>query len=148
MLLCVIGKIVLDDDEGSALITRTGGQVTQGTEQVSVLPGGCPLGTHVAHQISTFGANLFADGILECFARQVGKVVVGQELQFQFVGFPGETGRVGGGDHGVRQFPDAAHRVLEGAVAIDHGFHMQTPFFFDAGLDAVHDGLAVSGEEF
>ena len=84
---------------------------------------------------------------MEGLPGQVGKVVVGQELQLQLIGLARQAGGIGGGDHRVGQLPDAAHRVFEGPVAVDHHLHVQPPLLCDPGLDAVHHWLAVPGEE-
>ena len=93
------------------------------------------------------GLDLLLDGGLELVAGEVGKVVVGQELELQLIGLAGETGGVGGGDHGVGQLPDAADGVLKGTVAVDHDLHLDAALLLDAGLDGVHHGLAAAGEE-
>ena len=92
-------------------------------------------------------ADLVLDGVPEGLAGQGGEVVVGQVLQLQLVGGALQAGGVGGGDHRVGQLPDLAHRVLEGAVAVDHNLHMLAGLGEHLGLDGLHQVLAGAGEQ-
>ena len=58
--------------------------------------GGGALGAHVPHQVLPLGADLLADGLLKGLAGEVGKVVVGQELQLQLIGLARQPCGVGG----------------------------------------------------
>ena len=77
----------------------------------------------------------------------MGEVVVRQIFQLELVGRAFQPGGVGGRDHRVGQLPDLAHRVLEGAVAVDHDLHGLSGFFPKALLDLVHQRPAVPGEQ-
>ena len=105
------------------------------------------LGGHVAHQGAVLLLDLRLNGAAQRLAGEGGKVVVRQILQLQLVGGALQAGGVGGGDHRVGQLPDLAHRILEGAVAVDHDLHVLAGGLQQLVLDVLHQTLAVPGEE-
>ena len=147
LFVCVVVEIALDVDDGCALIARTGGQVAQRTDQVGQAAGGCTLGCHLANQIVVLLLDLLLDGLTQCLTGQVCELVVGQILQLELVGCALEAGCVGGRDDGVGQLPDLADGILEGAVALNHDFHMLAGSLQHLLLNGVHQVLAVAGEQ-
>ena len=115
----VVVEVALDIDEGGALVTGTGGQVTQGADQVGQAAGGSTLRDHLAYKVAVLVLDFILNGLLQGLAGQGGEVVVSQILQLQLVGGSLQTGGVGGGDNGVGQLPDLAYGVFERAVAVD-----------------------------
>ena len=64
-------------------------------------------------------ADVLEDAVVVVVVVWVSEVVVSQILELQLVGTAFQTGGVCRRYHRVSQLPDAAYRVLEGAVAVD-----------------------------
>ena len=109
-LVGVIIKVTLHQNNGGALIAGAGGQVAKRADQVRQTAGGSTLGSHRACQIALF-ADALLDGLLQRLTGQVGKVVVSQILQLQFVGGTLQTGGVGSGNTGVSQLDRKSTRL-------------------------------------
>ena len=141
-------KIALDVDDGRALVTGAGGEVTERTDKIGETTGSRTLGYHIAHEGGTvLLTDAFLDGILESLAGQLGEVVVGKILQLQLVGSSDEAGGIGRGNNGIGKLPDLSDGILECAVAVDHYFHMLSGQFKELCLNLFDHVLAVTGEE-
>ena len=102
----------------------------------------------MAYQAAALLNDAVGNGFFQFFPGQVCEIVICQVLQFQFVRGAYQAAGKGRGNNGVSQFPDLALGILEGAVAVDHNFHMFAGSFQDALLDFFHQSLALMGEQF
>ena len=102
----------------------------------------------MAYQAAALLNDAVGNGFFQFFPGQVCEIVICQVLQFQFVRGAYQAAGKGRGNNGVSQFPYLALGILEGAVAVDHNFHMFAGSFQDALLDFFHQSLALMGEQF
>ena len=75
------------------------------------------------------------------------EVVVGEVLHLDLVGRAGETRRVRRRNNRVGEFPDAADRILEAAVTVDHDFDVFAGRFKEAGVQLGDERIGVAREE-
>ena len=141
-------EIPLDEDDGRTLVARARGQVAQRADEVGNLSGGCTLGRHIAHEVIALGADALGNGFTKCFAREVGKIVVGKVFEFDFVGCTNETIGVCGGDYGVGKFPDFTLGVLECAIAVYHNLDALSCALKEEVLNFKDEVAGVVREEF
>ena len=94
----VVVEITLDEDDGSSLVSGSGGQIAQRTDQVGETAGGGSLSGHASDEVVVLLLDLVLDGIPEGLSGKVGEVVVREILQLELVGGTLESGGVCRGD--------------------------------------------------
>ena len=146
-LFSVVFEVVLHDDDGRALVAAAAGEVAERADEVGEAPRRGALGDHVALEVGVLPADGLLDGGLELVAGEAGELVVGEVLELELVGQAAQALGEAGADDGVGQLPDLARRVLEGAVAVDHGLDLDAGALQQLGLDALGHGLGVLREE-
>lgn len=78
---CIVIKIALNEDDRRAFISRTGGQVAKGTDQVGETARCRSFGCHLTHQITILFLNLVLDRFFECFSGEISKLIISQIFQ-------------------------------------------------------------------
>ena len=145
---CVVIEVTLDIDNGSALVTGTGSQVTQRTDQVRQAAGSGARSGHIANQAGTILLlNLGFDSLLKLLAGKISKVVISQILQLQLVGSALQAGGLGRGDHGVSQFPNLTDGIFKSTVTVNHYFDVLAGQFQKLILNGKYHILTILGEE-
>ena len=140
-------KVTLDQDNRCALISTSGGQVGQGTEQVGQLTRRGTAGVRDEIPITFLLGDGLPDRLFQGLPRKFGKFIVSQVFQFQFTRLARQAVRESGGDHRVRQLPNFADGILEGPVPIDHDFHLLAGPCLEKVRDGIDEDLARTGKE-
>ena len=83
--VCVIVKIALNKNNGSALITASACKVAKGADKVGKLAGSCSLRSHAADKAAAFCFNAFGNSSFKLLAGKMAKVVIRKIFELQLV---------------------------------------------------------------
>ena len=81
LIVGVVIKVTLNQHDRGSLVARTGGQITQGTDQVGKLSWGGTLRSHVADQIRVLGLDAFGDRRLQLFTVKMLEIIIGEVFE-------------------------------------------------------------------
>ena len=91
--------------------------------------------------------DFFFHGLRQLLPGEILQVVVREVFHLQFVRGAAEPLRVRGGHHRVCQFPNAADRILEAAVSVNHDFQLLARGLRQFLLQPVYKALAIPREQ-
>ena len=84
----IIIKVTLNQNNRSALVSRSAGEVAQRTYKVGKSSGGCALGSHVANKVGALFLYTFGDSILSSSPERCPKSLSARYLILSSLGVP------------------------------------------------------------
>lgn len=84
-IIGIIVEIALNVYNGGALVAATGSKVAERADKVGQAARRSALGDHLPYQISVLFMDFLFYRVPQGFAGELGKIVVSQVLEFQFV---------------------------------------------------------------